>query len=88
MIPGLVDLLEMNLHGSRARLVALDVADTEPPANQVVQPGAAHGQLPSRRAGSKLRSLDDVLLDERQRLSRLGRLAVMAIALEPLPASA
>ena len=58
----------------RARLaeldaVALDVADAEPLADEVVEPDAARRHLPPRLAGRKPDRLDVLRLDERERAS-------------------
>src|SRR5205823_14719123 len=74
----------------RARLaeldgVALDLADAEALADQVVEPQAARRQLPPCRARQEADVLHGLLLDERQRPPRLGAVReVVAISLEPL----
>jgi hypothetical protein len=74
----------------RARLaqldaVALDVPDAEALADEVVEPDPAHRELAPRPAGREAHVVDDLALDERQRLT--GRRALgmeVAVALETL----
>src|SRR5690242_2541653 len=78
--------LEVQARLAELDAVALDVADAEALPDEVVQPHAADGQLPSRLPRREADSLDLLGLHERQRLARLRPVrAEVAVALEPPP---
>src|SRR5581483_4903377 len=77
--------LQMLARLAQLDAVALDVADTELLADEIVQLHAAHGDLPARLAHAEPDVLDVLGLDERQRLPGLRAVGVeVPVALEPL----
>ena len=65
---------------------ALDAADREPLADEVVEAHAADDDLPPRLRPGQADVLEHLGLDQRQRPARAGSVrAEVAVALEPLP---
>src|SRR3954469_25975443 len=80
-------LLQVQARLAELHAVTLDVAHGEALADEVVQPHAAHGELPPRRAGCKVGVVDGLALDELERLAGLrSRRKEVPVAYESLPA--
>ena len=63
---------------------ALDIADPEPPADQIVEPHAPDGHLAARMRPRQAHVLRRLGLDQRQRLARLGAIgAEVPVSPEP-----
>src|SRR6266404_7245479 len=64
---------------------ALDVADPEPLADQVVDPDAAHDHLAAGLRAGEADILQDLRLDQRQAVARVTMIAEVPVADQPLP---